>query len=165
MSITHTVERKLIHDNYDKGYQFEKYIASLFNERRFTIKTWLKSQKINDLSKLVEYAEPDLQMIYMGKKNYCFAVECKWRSKFTDGKIIWAEERQIRKYRKFESTYGIHVFIAIGVGGSPAQPEKLFLTPLQNIGVRTEVSESDLIPYKRNVTRRFFFDTVQLKLF
>jgi hypothetical protein len=162
---TPTVKRKSLRDNFKTGHQFEKYIASLFNERKFTIKTWRKSQKLNDISKLIEYGEPDLQMIYIGKKNYRFAVECKWRSRFIDGKITWAEEKQIRKYRKFERTYRIHVFVAIGIGGTASQPEKLFLTPLQNMGISTEVSESDLIPYKRNTTRRFFFDTVQLKLF
>jgi hypothetical protein len=64
-----------------------------------------------------------------------------------------------------QRNYRIHVFIAIGTGDNPSELEKLFLTPIENIGLRTKVSEADLIPYKRNTARGFFFDTVQLKLF
>lgn len=57
------------------------------------------------------------------------------------------------------------VFIVIGIGGTQSNPEKLFVTPLDNIKTYVEVYEHQLIEYKRNPTHKFFYDTIQLKLF
>lgn len=152
-------------DSYEKGYLFESYIIKLFNEEYFKLDKWRKSQKTNERFSLLTHYYPDLELIFSGSKKYKFAVECKWRQEFIDGKIRWAEERQISRYESFERKYGIYVFVAIGIGGEPSGPEKLFVTPLANISKHTEVYESQLIPYKRKPTRRFFYDTVQIKLF
>ena len=61
-------------------------------------------------------------------------------------------------------TRNIQVFIAIGIGGEPSNPEKLFITPLDHISMYTEVFESHLIRYKRNPKQRFD-DSEQLSLF
>jgi hypothetical protein len=152
-------------DSYEKGRLFEQYVQELFNEKRFKLMAWRMSQKTNDITKLLTHSYPDLELIFTGAKNYRFAVECKWRKEFVEGKITWADEKKILAYQRFERKFGIPVFVAIGVGGEASQPQKLFVTPLQNICKYTEVYESDLIPYKRKPTHKFFYDTVQLKLF
>jgi hypothetical protein len=152
-------------DSFEKGRLFENYIIELFNKRYFRLLKWRKSEKANDILTLFDHFYPDLELIFAGAKKHKFAVECKWRKEFLYGKINWAKDRQIYSYEEFEYRFGIPVFIAIGIGGEPSNPEKLFVTPLQNISKYTEVYESDLIPYKRQPTHRFFYDTVQLKLF
>jgi hypothetical protein len=106
-----------------------------------------------------------LELVFVGARHYRFAVECKWRKEFIAGKIEWAKDKQICVYEDFQHQNRIPVFIAIGIGGEPSNPEKLFVTPLDNISGSTEVYESELIPYKRKPTHRFFYNTVQLKLF
>jgi hypothetical protein len=152
-------------DSFEKGRLFENYVVELFNEEYFKLDKWRKSQKTSDRLTLLTHSYPDLELIFLGARKYKFAVECKWRKEFLSGRIKWATENQISTYERFEKKYGIYVFVAIGIGGLPSRPEKLFVTPLQNISKYTEVYESQLIPYKRKPTRRFFYDTVQIKLF
>jgi len=153
-----------IKDSYEKGFLFEQFIVMLFNERHFHLQEWRQSKKVDDISTLINHGNPDLELIFSGSKKYRFAVECKWKAEFKDGKIEWASKSKIDRYTKFENEKRIPVFVAIGIGGEPSNPEKLFVTPLCNISNQSEVYESALIPYSRKPSRRFFFDTVQLRL-
>lgn len=152
-------------DNFEKGHAFEVYITSLFKLDSFKIVDWRKARKIDDSHPFVDLQGPDLRMIFQGKEKYRFAVECKWRNDFHQGAIRWAKPHQIDNYKRFQYEYRVPVFIAIGIGGQPSQPQKLFVTPLYNIEHLTDVYESDLTPYKRKPTRRFFLDTRQRLLF
>ena len=107
---------------------------------------------------------PDLEFDSRGKKKQRFAIECKWRQEFIDGGVYWAERYQISNYLDYQNKNGVPVLIAVGVGGAPSNPEKLFVTPLDHICMYTHVFESHLIPFKRNPEHRID-DTEQLKLF
>jgi hypothetical protein len=152
-------------DNFDKGKDFENYIRNLFNEKSFDLKVWRKAEKFIDRNFSFDPSYPDLELIFVGAKKHRFAVECKWRKEFKQGKIQWANNYQRCSYMDFYYRRGIPVFVAIGIGGEPSSPEKLFVTPLINIQEYTEVYESQLIPFKRKATSKFFYDTRQLKLF
>lgn len=151
-------------DYYEIGHQFEKYITQLFNERSFELVKWRESKKFTRFSPF-EDAKPDLELIFRGARKYHFAVECKWRKEFRYGKITWATDYQRYSYMDFQYWTTTRVFIAIGIGGQPSNPDKLFVTPLDYISMHNEVYESDLIPYKRKTQSKFFYDTVQLQLF
>ena len=153
-------------DYYEEGYRFEKFIIELFNDRYFHNKIWRKSKNHDGSPIPYDYWNPDLEMelVFFGKRSYRFAVECKWREKFRNGIITWAKSSQICNYQIFQDQVRIPVFVAIGVGGEPDNPEKLFLTPLNSI-LKSSVYESDLVPYERKPTQRFFYDVQQLKLF
>ncbi len=162
---SHTPDPSTSSDSYKKGSLFEEYIIKLFNQDSFEIVKWRRSARLEDRILLEDCANPDLELVFSRHRKYHFAVECKWREKFVEGKITWATELQICSYRTFENRRRIPVFVAIGVGGEPSKPQRLFVTPLRNIEKYSAVYESDLIPYKRRPTNRFFYDTVQLKLF
>jgi Holliday junction resolvase len=164
--ITHQASEQVYEpDSFQKGEHFETYIKMLFNQDHFHLKKWRKSGSIPKDTFILEYSYPDLELIFAGKNHYPFAVECKWRKQFYKGKINWATEDQISKYVDFQNKRTIPVFIAIGVGGIASNPEKLFVTPLCNLAEYPEVYEHQLIKYQRKPSRRFFFDTIQLKLF
>lgn len=152
-------------DSYEKGMLFEQFVRQLFNEQNFNLTKWRKAEKLEDKILLDDCVNPDLELIFSRHKSHPFAVECKWRKAFISGQINWATRNQISSYKNFENRRRMPVFIAIGIGGEPSMPERLYVTPLCNIEMQTEVYESDLIPYKRKPTRKFFYDTVQLKLF
>jgi len=152
-------------DNYKKGYEFENYVQQLFNKNHFTLMQWRKAHKYLHKDVPVGHSNPDLELIFGRRNKHRFAVECKWRSQFTNGMIHWAHEHQIRSYLDFQAKERVPVFIAIGVGGEPSSPDKLFVTPLDNIYMYTDVYERRLIPFNRVPTQRFFYDTVQLQLF
>lgn len=154
-------------DNYKKGELFEEYIIKLFNKEFFKLMEWRKSTTFENGLITGDLWNPDIEMdlVFTGRSRYRFAVECKWRKKFKDGKISWARDEQILAYQMFQDQRRIPVFVAIGIGGTPDNPERLFLTPLNNIYMHNELYESDLIPYKRKPTSRFYYDFIQLKLF
>jgi len=150
---------------YEQGRLFEEYIKDLFNQDSFKVKRWRRSALIPPNTFISDISYPDLELIFVGNNNYPFAVECKWRRAFDyNGKIDWASDEQIKTYLDFERKRSMPVFIAIGVGGSASNPKKLFVTPLCNLIGYPEVYEHQLIKYKRKPTQRFFFDTVQLRL-
>lgn len=154
---------------FNKGREFENFIESLFSKKegRFVpVKHDSASALIFGRS-AARAAYPDLKFIFQtryGGTNK-FAVECKWRASFVNGCITWATEYQVRNYLAFQKNYRIPVFVAIGIGGMPSDPERLFVTPLQIIGNHHTVAEKNLLLYNRKKYQRFFFDAKQLKLF
>lgn len=160
-------KQKSEQNGYEKGERFEQFIIKLFNEHFFYLKKWRKSEKFTDSCLSFDHWNPDLEMelVFTGARKYRFAVECKWRKEFRDGKIDWARNDQICAYRMFQDQVRIPVFVAIGIGGEPDSPEKLFLTPLNNIHMHSELYETALIPFKRKPTHKFYYDAQQLKLF
>jgi len=150
---------------FEQGRLFEEYVRLLFNQDHFYLKKWRQSKLIPKDTFILDLAYPDLELIFAGKNHHPFAVECKWKTEFKKGKIGWAREYQIAKYLDFERKRAMPVFVAIGIGGTPSKPEKLFVTPLVNLKDYPIVCEDQLLEYKRKPTQRFFFDTVQLKLF
>jgi hypothetical protein len=152
-------------DHYEQGRLFEEYVKNLFNEKSFKLKRWRKSALISPDTFISDISYPDLELVFVRENHYPFAVECKWRSNFdVNGKIDWAREDQIKIYLNFQKNSAIPVFIAIGIGNTPSDPEKLFVTPLKSICKYPEVYEHQLIRYKRKPARRFFYDTVQKRL-
>jgi hypothetical protein len=151
-------------DYYEQGRLFEEYIKNLFNQDSFKTKKWRQASKIPNDTFILDISYPDLELIFIRKNHYPFAVECKWRSGFCNGKVRWARKDQILKYEEFERKRAMTVFIAIGIGGTPSNPEMLFVTPLCNLKGDTMVSEKQLIKYKRKPNRRFFYNTVIAEL-
>ena len=126
-------------------------MAGMFNERSFQVKQWLKAGKRPDHLSWADLNNPDLQMelVFTGARKYRFAVECKWRRECIDGTIKWAEVPQIYNYERFQRETGIRVFVAIGVGGEPHDPERLYVMPLGMISGNFMVAERDLISFGR----------------
>lgn len=146
------------------GHQFEEYVANLFTSQGnyFSIKEWTsdnfnKSKNI----KVESNQNPDLVIQYNPTKKL-FAVECKFRrglfenSKSQDGVALkWSYPEQIERYRKFSETRKIPVFIVIGLGEFPDDPEFLFCIPLLEAKY-PELFPSFLEKYERS-PKKFFF--------
>ena len=160
-----TTQQVYQHDSFEKGHAFENYIVTLFNVQKFQLLEWRSDKRASNGAFPLSSSNPDLEFAYLGRRKHRFAVECKWREKFIDGKIRWASDYKICLYEDYQNQKRIPVFIAIGIGGRPDKPEKLFVTPLHNISNYTEVYESHLIPYLRKRRNNFFYDTIQLQLF
>ena len=152
-------------DSYEKGKQFEEYVKNLFNEQNFKLIDWRKSEKFEYNSLPKNHSDPDLELRF-GRGQYKFAVECKWRQEFNDG-IFWWDKKSINLelYKKYSRENHIPVFIVIGIGGNPSSPKKMYVTPLERIRSTTEICESDLIPYRRKPTHKFYYDIKQMRLF
>lgn len=116
-----------------KGREFEDYILELFNLRgdsSFILKEWQGDKTLGDI-----YPEnnrhPDFVLDYQGKG---FSIECKWREKLSLDleRDIFSQDK-MAIYQKFSAERGIPVFIVLGVGGEPSNPEYLYNIPLPEV--------------------------------
>lgn len=120
-------------DSERKGQQFEDYVISQFAPADYTL-----VEKVNDYTsrhhanERSKYADLVFRKKATGEE---FAVECKYRSGWTDHKgkptISWVDQRKIDDYNQFSQDRNIDVIVVFGVGGSPDHPEECFALPLR----------------------------------
>lgn len=155
----HKSFEKASQNNYhDIGVDFEKYVVSLFNKDYFRIKNWT-GDKIADNGNYAESNKnPDIEFYFQyDSRKYPFAVECKWRQRFVNGEITWAKNYQIDNYNYYSRHNHIPVFVCIGVGGTPKEPDRMFIVPLKE-AVYTNLWETSLRKYERNPKHRFSYN-------
>ena len=157
-------ETELIDHRKKKGDDFEKFIVQKFNQKYYRIKEWAGDKYVNGV-----YADttpqPDLLLeFHLGQKTAEFSVECKWRQNLYKGGVEFAKKEQFNRYKNFEKKRKIPVFVAIGIGGKAASPEKLYVVPLQEIDSNF-IHIKELKKYEKKVENKFFFDikTKELK--
>lgn len=115
-------------DNKEKGNQFEHYVVRQLVQLQAEVKLLSKSSDYHQGGVSAEdNREPDLKLSFKGTP---FAVECKWRASFKNNHLQWAENYQLKNYQNYAQKSGQKVFIALGVGGSPAAPKSFYLIPL-----------------------------------
>lgn len=122
-------------DPYEKGVAFEKYIISLLPEQEWSIVDYTKDTIKGIPRKIESSSNPDIILRHR-ETNKLVALECKYRADFfkTDsGRILLVKDYQIEKYKAFKEEKNYPVFIVIGIGEKPSNPEKLFLFPLNSI--------------------------------
>jgi len=156
--------------NYQKGTDFEAYVAGLFTRRSdyFAISDWTRDNYDKSKGIYVESnTNPDLVIRYK-PTNEKFAVECKYRSGFyrsqkINGPVVkWAAPDQIRRYNAYSRSNRLPVFVAIGVGGSPKKPATMFCIPLRDAKY-PEIFPSVFEKYVRDPGRTFFWRDGMLK--
>jgi len=143
--------------NVKAGLEFEKYVVLKFNEKHFTLKNWAGDKYVEG-----RYAEsttqPDLQLeLRLKGKIYPLAVECKWRSKSSSKFVRFADDDQLVRYKAFEKKNKIPSFIVLGVGGTPASPEVVYVIPVKVFNKPNQHLEN-LDQYKRLSDKDFFYN-------
>jgi hypothetical protein len=97
----------------------------------------------------------------MGKLRETFAVECKWRKGFVQGRKLgleWATDRQIQNYLNFAQAKGIPVFVIIGVGGEPDDPEEIYIVKLEYLKLPYVTAEYLARFLRKNKGPDFYYD-------
>jgi hypothetical protein len=152
-----------------KGSRFEEYVVTKFSRKYFRVLYWRGDKNINGV-----YAEsdknPDLEMEFrLGENRTQFAAECKWRKRWLNrygekNCISWAKDRQITNYNSYALGRNIPVFVIIGVGGSPDDPEDVYIVPLTRL--KYPYATMDYLQQfrRRDIHRDFFFDADGLVL-
>lgn len=151
--------KELISEKEEEGVgaEFEKYIATLFPKPYYVIKEW-RSDKYHDGVYAESSKYPDFEINYSDNRySIDFAVECKYRSAFYYNKIDWAKEHQLRTYREFAAEKDIRVFVVIGVGGDPFDPDNLYVVPLEQISATT-LHKTELEDYRRYRRSPFYMN-------
>ena len=90
------------------------------------LKEWQGDKTLGDICP-ENNRHPDFVFDYLGQK---FAVECKWRERLSSN-LFPADKLSI--YQQFSAERSIPVFIALGLGGKPSAPKRLYIIPLPQI--------------------------------
>jgi hypothetical protein len=149
------VSNKINNGNEEKGREFEYFVLDRFNQRFFTLLEW-QGDKSHNGRYALSNMNPD--MVFRFKSSmHCihFAVECKWRKDTTNGLIEWARDYQLDNYKNFANQRRMPVFIILGIGGSPANPESVFIMPINEI-YSNILSEEQLGKYYRFRKSNFY---------
>jgi hypothetical protein len=141
----------------EKGRLFENWVTSKFAKQYFILKEW-RSDKFHQGMFAESNKWPDLVFnMITASHNVEFAVECKWRSLFKNNRIEWARNDQITNYREYQKLSGNPVFVVLGVGASPSNPEKVYIVPLKDISSKY-LTLDFLNSYQMNHSYNFFYD-------
>ena len=128
-----------------------------FQKPLFTLLEW-RSDKFHNGTYALSNMLPDLEYRFRANDVECrFAVECKWRSSFVKGEIQWAKQYQLDNYIKFAYEKRTPVFVIIGIGGTPDNPQSLYIIPLTNIN-SIFLDRRELQKYYRPGKGNFFFN-------
>lgn len=120
-----------------KGDEFEKYIMKRLSQNKYFVIKEVTADKGFDVGVWVEAnAHPDFIVEFNWKEkgiNKLFAVECKWRKDLFRDYFCWASLKQMQRYKEFSFERQIPVFLALGLGGDPADPDGLYIVPLREV--------------------------------
>lgn len=128
-------EENIEETNFEKGYAFEQFVVSKFEKGGpYILETWRSDKEFKGVFPQ-DSMDPDLVWLYELDVDTAlpFAVECKWRSDYYNGGIKWAKPYQWENYMDFQEAHGVPVFIVLGIGGRPDNPDELFIIPLDEI--------------------------------
>ena len=150
-------ETEIVDHNKKQGDDFEKFIIQKFDKKYYRIKEWAGDKFVKGV-----YAEttqqPDILVeLHLKSETANLWVECKWRQSSNAKSIQFAGEEQFERYKQYEKTKNIPVFVAIGIGGKGSSPKQLFIVPLQKVKYNYIYMEY-LMKFEKKVDSDFFFD-------
>ncbi len=119
---------------FKKGEAFENYVENnLFPKKYFDLLSKTHNYKTNNKRYVEDSLKPDLK--FRDKKTKkVFYVECKYRSNLFQDKFHWAkDDEQFNRYKNIEAEENIQTYIAMGLGGTASNPDKIYLMPLNEI--------------------------------
>lgn len=122
-------EVQYVSANEMKGRQFEEFVVSFLADKSiFRLLAW-RSDKIVDGIYAAENLMPDLEIKQrIGDVEVEYFVECKYRSSW--GSVGKGDlSKQILRYLSYAKECGKELFIALGVGGTPDNPEMFYIIP------------------------------------
>ena len=134
------VKSLTMNDESLKGREFEDHVLELLgvaDNDKLTLKEWRGDKSLPSI-----YPEgnsnPDLVLEYDG---YPFAIECKWRSHMPQdiSKELLPPDR-VALFVKYSRENKLPVFLLLGIGGLPSDPDLLYLVP-----VKENLSATDIL--------------------
>jgi len=147
-----------------KKLDFENFVNGLFKAESFKTKA-LKREISHGTKNVSGYQSyPDLLVRFTeNEKSIMFAVKCKWSPKLLPSQS-WKSPGKIQKLLLFEVETQMSMFVVLGFGGTPSNPEQIFLAPLKKLE-NCMVKISYLLNFKRlTPEKEFIFDPNRMTL-
>ncbi len=148
-------------ESFKKGDLFEKFVEDeLFKATEYTLIHRTNTYDQNESRYAEDTLKPDFKFRCKSTQQE-FYVEAKYRSGFNaDNKIDVISYTQIERFKVFQQEENIPIFIAIGYGGIPDNPDNVSLIPLD------QLSYLELYPtfLKRYNVNKGLIDSASLNL-
>lgn len=142
-----------------KGRLFEEYIVGLLPKNSSVkLEEWQGDKCSNGVYPMAN-RNPDLLLTIKLKGGGIahVAIECKWRKSFINNTLEWTTKEKIEIYKQYGVEHNASVFVALGVGGSPSNPQELFFVPLSHMS-EPVIVYSNIIGFKsENTQGRLFY--------
>lgn len=122
---------------YKLGNDFEDTVASLFDPSLFRIihRTPRDDETGGQYVRGMTY--PDLRFVEIATGR-SFWVECKFRAHVgPKWEVEWCSREQLTRYKRTMHKFDEKVFIAMGLGGTPQDPERIYILDLDRINFTT----------------------------
>jgi hypothetical protein len=117
-------------DSSQMAKQFENYLrCHIFVKKYFIILEKADDLQANQDDSIESSIHPDFKM--RDKMNKSFYLETRFRPNNFEDKINWCSHGELKRYQEFDKISP--VFIVIGLGGKPDNPQNLFLFSLQDV--------------------------------
>ena len=144
------------------GHQFEQWVIERFlKSADCSLMEWRSDKSISTNGHTYRpssSSNPDIVFsIQQNRVSFRFAVECKYRTK-ASGVIV--KDANMQRYRNYMTETNQPVFLVLGIGGTPENPDCVYAVPLQDIS-KSEVRAADLKHFKtlsKKSTWRFTLD-------
>ena len=148
-------------DSFKKGDLFEKFVENeLFKATEYALVHRTNTYNQNETRYAEDTLKPDFKFRCI-KTRQEFYVEAKYRSRFNaEKKLEVISYAQIERFKIFQKEENTPVFIAIGYGGTPDNPDKVSLIPLNQLSY-LEVYPTFLMRFDVN---KGLIDSAVLKL-
>lgn len=129
-TIYNRIKSLTMNDEVLKGREFEDYVVDFFDlphNKKLTLKDWRGDKTLPGIYPENNSA-PDLVFSYDG---HPFAIECKWRSYMPKDieKELLPSTRQCF-FQQYTKENSLPVYLFLGIGGLPTDPDKLYLAPV-----------------------------------
>lgn len=130
--------------NEIKGRQFEQFVVLLCSDNsRFKLLAW-RGDKISGSTYAAETLLPDLHLRHrLDAAEVEYLIECKYRSYWGEDGIDLSS--QYVRYHNAAKDRSMELFIALGVGGTPSNPDELFLIPGRMVKLDKKIDRARFI--------------------
>jgi len=118
-------------EGFGRGGEFEQYIrAALFPRETYDLlyKTHDYSESLEDYVTYTRQPDYKFKSKTLGME---FFIESKFRAKFQDQVPEWCKLFQLKQWQDIDKV--IPVLVAVGLGGRPTAPERVFLMPVKHL--------------------------------
>lgn len=150
-------ETELIDVNKKMGDDFEKFVVQKFRNKHFKLVHWAGDKYVEGMYDETTQQPDILVELTTTKDTVQIWVECKYRSSVTNEEVKLAYLEQFKRYKNYQETRNIPVFIAFGRGGKAQNPSDLYMIPLDALSSGV-VSIDTVEIYKTDIDKMFFFD-------
>jgi hypothetical protein len=118
-------------EGFVKGDEFEEYVRRyLFPKDGYILLNRTHDYETNKKDFVETSKEPDFKFRSIRTRNEFF-IEAKYRSNYFDGAVEWCKPYQLNRYKDIDTK--TPVYVVIGLGQEPRDPETLFLIPIREI--------------------------------